>query len=648
MKTYKLLLTTVFIEGLLAFIWLFAERSMQRNAFLFGFSALRISLGVLTLFALAFFAWWMTMAFKNHRSVSIFDRRLEYFKHRPDHLLVAVTSLGLAILAFLAILVLVPLVGPLTSTFISPRFDDSISTIIAIISRSKPLIIWALLTTIQTAAFLIYRFRNTWCQPGFFSLQPVYYLALTTLIFPMTLFHWAILYYQLYIFVAIPYWFWKFYDKPSVNNWLIFPLSMVALLLVGLVLWFPQKTRRNLIFLMVIGYMFQVGFGYIEDTGFERLRRNFIEKGHHGYAQYAVGGTSLVELISNYETIAESDPFFMTKPPGVVSFYVVANHFSSFLVDNSGQPPETLADIRYGSLTHLLSVVFPFLAVLVLIPLFALSKHLLGKYHANQPGLLFIFIPSFILTPLYLDQGFYPFLFIVGILTAFQILKNNTLGWALATGVVAYIAVFFSFSLLPLIPLALLWIGLDYLFNIKKRSLAQTIKVILAFFLGFLILHLLFKLLLDYDFILRYQNALTQHRLHKDYLSGWQQITDAALLNNTEFAAWLGFPVVILFLSALGRTLVTCLHRKAEQKDTLLIAFLFTFIMLNLMGQTRSEVARLWLFMVPVVSFFASTEVRYLLSGLLSEKHRFTYGYLYVCALQLGTIFLTFKFQDLD
>ena len=284
----------------------------------------------------------------------------------------------------------------------------------------------------------------------------------------------------------------------------------------------------------------------------------------------------------------------------------------------------------------------------VLIPLYYLSKDLLGTSYANLPGLLFILIPSFLLTPLYLDQGLYPLLFTVGVLAALQILKTKAAGWGFAAGVIAYLAIFFSFSLLPLIPVMLLWIGLDYLVNLKQISLVKTIKVILIFCLGFFIMHLLFKLLLNYDFILRYQNALAQHRLHKDYLSGVQQIKDAAVLNNTEFATWLGFPVVFLFISAIGRTVKTCFQRNADRKDTLLVAFLITFIVLNLMGQTRSEVARLWLFMVPIVSFFASTEARFLLSGLFNENKRITYGFLYLIILQLGTTFLTFKYQDLD
>ncbi|MBT7080511.1 MAG: hypothetical protein HN929_03430, partial [Chloroflexi bacterium] len=260
------------------------------------------------------------------------------------------------------------------------------------------------------------------------------------------------------------------------------------------------------------------------------------------------------------------------------------------------------ADAHYESLTHLLALAFPLLSVLVLLPLYALSKNLFDKEHANLPGLLFIFIPSFILTPLYLDQGLYPLLFTGGILAALQILKTNAPGWGFAAGIIAYLAIFFSFSLLPLIPVVLLWIGLDLIFNLKQRSLVGTIKIILMFFLGFIIMHLIFKLLLNYDFILRYQNALAQHRLHKDYLSGVQQIFDAAVLNNTEFTAWLGFPVVILFFSAIFRTLGTFLRSKPVRKDTLLLAFMITFFALNIMGQTTKKLTKRIVHVAPVGS----------------------------------------------
>jgi len=52
--------------------------------------------------------------------------------------------------------------------------------------------------------------------------------------------------------------------------------------------------------------------------------------------------------------------------------------------------------------------------------------------------------------------------------------------------------------------------------------------------------------------------------------------------------------------------------------------------------------------MVPIISLFASTEARFLLSGLFNGKKRITFSFLYLIALQLGTLFLTFKYQDLD
>ena len=285
LKAYRLLLTSLFLEGLLAFIWLFSERSMQRNAALFGFSASRIALGALTLFALALLVWWALMAVREAPALLRFDQHLEYFNQHQSHLLVIFTGLGLVFFIILFFLVIFPGVGPLTSSFLSSPFDDLISTIIAIINRIRPLLVWALLAILQTVIFLFTRFRKTCCQNGFFSLDTVYYLSLSTFILPVTLFHWAILYYQLYVFTAIPYWFWKFFDKPSVNEWLFIPLSIIAILIVSFVLWFPKKTRRNLILLLVMGYLLQIGFGFIEDSGIERLRRNFIEKGHHGYAQ---------------------------------------------------------------------------------------------------------------------------------------------------------------------------------------------------------------------------------------------------------------------------------------------------------------------------------------------------------------------------
>lgn len=114
---------------------------------------------------------------------------------------------------------------------------------------------------------------------------------------------------------------------------------------------------------------------------------------------------------------------------------------------------------------------------------------------------------------------------------------------------------------------------------------------------------------------------------------------DNLLLNNLEFAVWCGFPLLILFFSKSIRALYSIIKNKYTKLDIFSLAFLLTYILLNIIGQTRSEVGRLWIFLLPVIVLFSSEE----LYTLIRNKKL---GITLFIILQLITIFLTYQFQD--
>jgi len=152
---------------------------------------------------------------------------------------------------------------------------------------------------------------------------------------------------------------------------------------------------------------------------------------------------------------------------------------------------------------------------------------------------------------------------------------------------------------------------------------------------GGLVLHLA----LNYDFFQRYQLAMAQHWHAKDYLPGLKPMLEAFLLNNVEFAVWTGAPMALFFITRLVRSGNAFLHRKAGSLDGLLAAFMVTYLVVGLLGQTRGEVQRLWLFMVPLVCLFVAEESQ----TLFKQRER---GIVLLVILQLVTLFLTAKFQD--
>ena len=125
----------------------------------------------------------------------------------------------------------------------------------------------------------------------------------------------------------------------------------------------------------------------------------------------------------------------------------------------------------------------------------------------------------------------------------------------------------------------------------------------------------------------------------KELEPGIEQILKALKLNNLEFASWIGFPIAVMFLIRIGNSVVAFIRKKATSVDGLTAAFGLTYLALNLIGQTRGEVGRLWLFMTPLIALFAATEI----AELFKKPRAVTY---YIVGLQFITIFVTFRFQD--
>ncbi len=101
-----------------------------------------------------------------------------------------------------------------------------------------------------------------------------------------------------------------------------------------------------------------------------------------------------------------------------------------------------------------------------------------------------------------------------------------------------------------------------------------------------------------------------------------------------EFVTWSGPALILLFLSALPVYL-----RRPTRAGGLLLAFLLTYLALNLLGQTHGEVQRLWIFLLPPVCLYAAPQTRKLFPRAFP-------GVALALTLQLLTALLTYAFQD--
>jgi hypothetical protein len=501
--------------------------------------------------------------------------------------------------------------------------------------RLEPLLVWLLLLCIQGLVWVLAGFpqvvHEKW-KSG--AIGKAFFI---TLILAATLAHWIILSFQLDVFFRIPGWKWYFYKEVFRPSHLLFiPILLVVMAAVAYVVHKPGHTWRKLGLLIVVGYVLQVGMGFMEGQGYESIRLKYADSVFNGYAKVAAAEPGVVDSLSNYESLYQQDHYLGTKPPGTLLPYFLTEKVAQVIM------PRATTGGRFVSLTKLGAYVFPAIAMLVLPVLYLFSKKMLGEEDdAILPAVLYITCANVVLIPMYMDQVLYPLVAMAILLLLYSAIQRQSIWLAALVGGACNLAIYLTFSLTPLIPLAGLWVGIDYLLRHKERKLLKTAWLLLAMLAGWLVIFLILLVGLNYNFFLRFPNAIVNHRTTMDVVGmpSLQQMLGYAFLNSVEFAVWTGIPLAIIFISVLVKTARAFIQKRATALHGLMAAFIITFLALGLLGQTRGEVMRLWMFFVPLVCLFITQDV----GGLFRRRQ---WGFLFLTVLQLVTLFLTFKFQD--
>lgn len=619
--SYKIFLLLTMLEGIIPVYLLLRDPSEDRNAAIFGYSVARLFLGAGIILLILLLAG-ITIAYSFNREwQDKVTERLDNWLTQGDRLLITLIVLSFSFLSGIFAIWLILLESTIDINLLEVVYD-----------RLSGVLIWWLLVMLQAVVLLAVNYRHIFAKKEFLKFPLIFKTGLILLLMDLSIFHWVILVFQIQTFVAIPYWTWHFHEKEA--NVLIFLLLiLVSFLVIKRVLKKPRSHIRNLVLLILLGYVIQVGFGFVEGQGFESLRDKSISAGHVKYLEYAADNPLLSDALFNYEQAFGWDIYLGTKPPGIMIFYILDQKLSNSINPVNGY----LA--RLDRLSRFNSYLFPLFTYLGLIVLYLVSKPLLKEDDAIIPCILFLFLPNIILMPLELDQVLFPTLFMLGVFLTWKTIQTQSLKWAFFTGIMIYIAIFFTFALLPLLPLSFLWIGFDHIRVHSFRKLDRLVKIILMVSVGIILLFFLFQFLLNYDLLLRYNTAMEKHRMLKQFVPGFEQILIALKLNNLEIISWIGFPIALLFIIRVGSTVAAFARRRITPLDGLTAAFIATYLVLNFSGQTRGEVGRLWLFMTPLFALFATAEI----VKLFKKKEIMA---LYVVSLQLITTFMTFKFQD--
>jgi hypothetical protein len=610
------------LEGLPAIGALFRIKSDAGSGVLFGYSAARIALaGFMLLVLLALSCLTLVSFIRSGWAQGLchaIDARIE----DQGRLRLIVTVL--AYFSALGILVLVLFATPLRNLF---------GPIRAIVERAASLIAWGTLATSQALVLVLLAYRAKLQRELLLHPESLRYLWILVILTLVGV-HWLILGLQDPVMSAFPYWWGVFHRKPFTYRDGIFVALFAAIMWVASsILRKGGGGGRELGWILLAAFATQVGFGFMEGGGFESLRQRLIHSPQNRYAINAGPNLNVTRAIRLYESRYGDDPTLATKPPGGLVFYILTEKLA-----NLGNPFASYRD-RYENLTRFASIAFPMLAVLVLVLLHRFGRSLAPSDEALVVPLLLSTVPSFVLMQLQMDQFLLPSLFMLGLILVWRAVSRGSFWVGCLAGAVVFLGVFVSFSLVPLIVMGP---ALAFLQAMAKRRRAETkrqIWVVFGMLVGILSVAALFRVQYGYDPLLRFESAIAFHRMVKLYEPGLGQVVLAIVQNNAEFAFWVGVPIILMAFSRSLRAAVRLVRGRSKDLDVLALGFIATFVGLNVFGQTRGEVGRLWLFMVPVLVLLACDEVK----NLLGRRPMATYLLL---GSELITTFLLYKFYD--
>jgi hypothetical protein len=218
-------------------------------------------------------------------------------------------------------------------------------------------------------------------------------------------------------------------------------------------------------------------------------------------------------------------------------------------------------------------------------------------------------------------------------------IKNNSFHWAFISGAAFYVFLYFSFSLLPVVVLGFTWWFLNWL-NFNQTEKKRALLTPLVFGVGILLMLLILYLTLNYDPFTRYTIAMSRHRETHAMITGFERIPDMLVLNNAELITYTGFPIIVLFISNLIRSVKKGLNIKFfTQSEMLLVSFSIMVLFLNFFGQTMGEVQRLWLFLVPLLCLFSAQETEN-----MGKMQR--YFLIVILVFQIISAYLLYRYQD--
>lgn len=403
---------------------------------------------------------------------------------------------------------------------------------------------------------------------------------------------------------AIDGWFWQIHDQRMLGFGLLgaslfaFPYALRACARPSL-----HGRNRLLIGLVALGFCYQHGLALAENRGLEAIRDRMLRSGHAEFAVTASRRLNVYATMRDYESFVTSpdQQYARSKPPGQLLFYFAVAGLARDvmpLVWNPARPEHSSTINRaHFRLIELSVVLFPLLGVLTVVPLTLLARSLLPDELTLWPALLYLTAPAPSLVQMHLDQALYPLLAAsFWLACAHAAAARSRWPWVWA-GVLAWLALFVSFSLLPILPIGgALALARAHALLRHESWWKRAVQGALVSLLAFLLLSVVARIVIHYDPFVAYTRSMRNHLAWK----GWDESRrwSSAELDLAEFGYWLGAPLAALFVAAA----LAVLRKPRSEPTRVLAAATFLAILLTAVyGKTIAEVARLWIFFIPAV-----------------------------------------------
>lgn len=624
----QLSLIAFLTSGICAEFFYFRTPSMERTAFLLGYSKGRLLFGGLFLVPI------MMLFFVTVVSI----RKSDYLKVKLGQFNNLLTRRPKLMLVSLFVGLLLAFTGLFVLFLFQFNFVPDVPYQYKIaIRRALPILLWITIVPGAMSIVIFYIYRRTILQ-DLLSRTTTGSFTLLFILVSLSVFHWITLITRASYPQMISGWFWDYVAKPfHASHWIAVASIFLVAFFARSILTNPSKKVRNILLTFVIGLMLQFGFGFALGSGIESVRAKYTNTSLSEQLRYACEiQEGIIPSIVNYKELYGDLFWSETKPPGLMTFYIISREIADFI---SPGLMKSASDC-FSILSSIYAYVLPLFACSVIIFQFKLEKLLSPQEVTLIPALLFVAAPNFILMLLVPDQFLFPPIFIACVTALAYTLTKNSFWGSVLTGMLMYCSTFVSFSLIPVLGVCVTWLFIECMTQYREsKSFRRLLPVMGGIILGVAIFWFLGQMLVDYNPIERYTIALKSHRINKVYEASIPAIFEYSLLNNLEFGFWSGFPILILAaIGSLKASIAAC-RRRIGLKESLAVATLVTWLALNILGQTRGETGRLWLFILPLVTFVASEEA----VSLLPSKKK---SVMIVLSMQLVTSLLMFFFMD--